>query len=82
MIAKDSMAHAWANYYLHILRPSGVVPASTQYIETRRAFYAGAAAMFCSVMGATDLPDDQAEQTLNGLQKELEDFGTAVGKTT
>jgi hypothetical protein len=52
----------------------GVPIYTTQYRESRRVFYAGAAAMFLGTMRLATLPDDQAEEGMSDLQKQLEAF--------
>lgn len=57
---------------------ANVVPAAAsaaQREETKRAFYAGAQAMFLAVMGAT-MPEDErvCEAHLTALERELEDY--------
>lgn len=45
-----------------------------QYKESRRMFYAGAAAVFFRTLELTALEDDKAEEQLANLQKQLEEF--------
>lgn len=47
---------------------------TVQYRESRRMFYAGAAAVFFHALELTNLPEDQAEEHLSGLQKQIEEF--------
>lgn len=45
-----------------------------QYRESRRVFYAGAAAVFFYTLELTALSDDEAEIRLGNLQKQIEEF--------
>ena len=47
---------------------------SVQYRESRRIFYAGAAAVFFHTIGLANLSDEQGEEQLSALQKQIEDF--------
>lgn len=82
MSTKGTIAHAWADYYTRLLKIQGVVPASVQYQETRRAFYAGAASFMESMVGIADLSDDDAVGCMDKLSQELQAFVAQIGKTT
>ena len=82
MTTKGTIGHAWADFYLRLLKIQGVSPASVQYQETRRAFYAGAASFMESTMLIAELSDDEAVVSMEALNKELKDFVAQIGKTT
>lgn len=53
----------------------------SQLIETRRAFYAGAAAMFLVINQIAGIEDEKAgEDAMNEIVKELEQFPAQVQK--
>jgi len=58
-----------------------VSPDSTQFWETRRAFYAGAQAML-GITATLDesVPDEVGAAILEGLAQELEKFGEDVAE--
>lgn len=82
MSTKGTIAHAWADYYTRLLKLQGVSPASVQYQETRRAFYAGAASFMGSSILLADLSEDNAVECMKALEKELRAFVAQIGKTT
>ena len=47
---------------------------SIQYRESRRIFFGGAATIFFHAMELTRLSDDEAEDGLSMIQKQLEEF--------
>jgi hypothetical protein len=66
------IGESWASYQAE------VVPAdapAVQREECKRAFYAGAQAMFTAVLAATE-PDDEdvCEARLAALEREMQDF--------
>lgn len=66
-----TIGEGWASYL------SNVVPAAaaeSQREETKRAFYAGAAAMFTAMLDAAELEEDPAAARVAGLDRELEDY--------
>lgn len=63
-----------ASYY-----PDGTVP--EQYRQLRDAFFAGAAATFMSVVNVSvDLTEDEAEEFLTRLQREIDKFGQELDR--
>ena len=61
----------WQDYEHKVLSPSA--PSKIQRIETRRAFYAGAIAMFDILLD--NLPDDESDMSLaNDVRAELQDW--------
>ena len=75
MPSKTPIETAWG-YYCR-----GVLPAaasSVQITECRRAFWAGAGAVFFEVMRAgmdPNISDEQGEELLAAIQTELAEFG-------
>jgi len=66
-----SVGEGWASYL------SAVVPVAAgeaQREETKRAFYAGAAAMFGAMLDAAALEEDAAAARLESLDRELADY--------
>jgi len=66
-----TIGEGWASYL------SNVVPTAaseSQREETKRAFYAGAAAMFTAMLDAAELEEDQAAARVEGLDRELDDY--------
>lgn len=66
------IGEAWASYSAALLDPIGAGAAQRE--ETRRAFYAGAAAMFSAVLEGADLEEDAAAARLEALDRELADY--------
>jgi hypothetical protein len=65
----------WINYRIMVL--PAFVP-EVQLIECRRAFYAGAASLFGSIMNSLSPGDDANEQDIQimeDVQREFEAFG-------
>lgn len=77
VIDYDDLGGAWLAYHLHVL-PSGAP--EIQVKETRRAFYAGAEAMFNLVdkASAGDATEDEACAKLSGYLDEIVEFGKAI----
>jgi hypothetical protein len=78
---RRSLGEDWEEFASKILKPMGVRVGSVQYVETRRAFYAGATAMM-SLM--TDLdpekePTDLDVAWLQSVHEELKQFARDVG---
>lgn len=77
-VVVPTVADMWASYQ------RDVVPAAagfTQMTETRRAFYAGAFAMYKAITkDVADLPDDKAMAALALLHGELVGFGLDVAR--
>jgi hypothetical protein len=69
---RTMIGESWASYLAE------VVPATAPEVqreECKRAFYAGAQAMFQAVMQTADLPDDDAsEARLVAIEREMQDF--------
>jgi hypothetical protein len=75
LIAKD-----WNEYVRQVL-PRAASP--TQVKETRRAFYAGAQSLLCSIqhgLSAGDGVEDGDVAMLEAVERELSDFAEAVAK--
>lgn len=66
------IGEAWASYSAALLDPIGAGDAQRE--ETKRAFYAGAAAMFSAVLEGADLEEDAAAGRLESLDRELADY--------
>ena len=47
---------------------------SVQYRESRRMFFSGAASVFHELLRLTSLPDDQAENQLDAIHKQVDEF--------
>lgn len=75
-----TIADQWASYDREVLLPAAV--GEVQRTETRRAFYAGASALFALVsgLGIDDISEDQGADELEVLSQELQAFGEAIGK--
>jgi len=76
------IADLWQSYADHVLPPNA---GDTQRRETRRAFYAGAHALFAGIVnGLTEGPEPQEEdlRALDDLRDEFEAFARdlAAGK--
>ncbi len=71
-VAETSIGEAWANYLANVLEPAGA--GDVQREECKRAFYAGAAAMFGAMLAAAELEEDPAAARLEALDRELEDY--------
>jgi biotin synthase-like enzyme len=70
----------WRAYSSKILDP--IQADRIQRQETRRAFYAGASALFTTIMGNMtegDEPQEADVQMLNNIWRELNAFSDAVG---
>lgn len=71
----------WTSFVTLVLTPAGVTVDTIQYIEIRRAFYAGAAAMFTLVTEAS--ADDNEEVCvlhMQTLSDEVDQFATDLKK--
>jgi hypothetical protein len=67
----------WEDYEDKILNPA--MASVVQRVESKRAFYAGAAAMFAEMnQASTTLSEPEACNVLSGLFKELLEFQEAV----
>lgn len=66
----------WGSYSVEVLHEVETV--SVQYIESRRAFYAGAAAMLSLVGEVANHPDEVGIMMLSALRDELRRFNAAV----
>lgn len=66
----------WQSFVREILTPMKIKPSSAQFIETRRAFYAGAASMFNAMLAvnADDISEEQGEEHLKNLSGEIDRF--------
>jgi len=71
------MADEWENFYEQTMKPLGIPRASTQYVETRRAFYAGAASFMGLLSSETDQGPDLTQldlEYIDLLQAEFDQF--------
>lgn len=66
----------WGSYSVEILHE--VKTDSVQYIESRRAFYAGAVAMFSLIGNIASYDDEAGAKMLFSYQAELRAFTEAV----
>lgn len=60
--------------YINAIFPNQEEVDATQIIETRRAFMAGARAMFTLTCNATELPESEAFAKLTEFEKEFDEF--------
>lgn len=69
-----TLAKAWDTFCEEIM-PSDAP--TIQYVEMRRAFYAGAAALakITNRIGGPDVSEEEAMSILNGVHRELGQFG-------
>lgn len=75
-----NLADQWRDYLEKVV-PEGA--SEVQKIETRRAWYGGAASMFGLLLGELDVDPDPTELDLEyveGLTAELEAFGKEVDR--
>jgi hypothetical protein len=77
----NTIVEAWDRLVKEVL-PDGLSPSSTQYIETRRAFYAGAALMHSKMtgLGDGDISEDAAMAMIDGWGEEIRLFAEQVSK--
>ena len=68
----EGIGEAWASYVAALLDPAGA--GEVQREETKRAFYAGAAAMFSAMLNAAELEEDPAAARVEALDRELVDY--------
>ena len=54
-----------------VLDPPGIEPGTVQFIEMRRAFYAGAVAAFAIYNACADFPDNEGVERLEDLHQEF-----------
>jgi hypothetical protein len=78
---KLDMLTLWDSYQRDVLPPTA---SEVQRTETRRAFYAGAAAMFGAMIAATDTPGPDATDAdvacVDALVAEVKEFFVLVEK--
>lgn len=67
----------WDSFFEQVIPPTA---GAAQLQETRRAFYAGAWAMFCLIAAseADEAPPEQWAAYLEGLRKECMGFNEAI----
>ena len=77
----NTIAEAWERLVKEVL-PPGLLPKSAQYIETRRAFYAGAALMHSKMtcLGDGDVSEDAAVAMIDGWSEEISLFAEQVSR--
>ncbi len=66
-----TIGEGWASYLSNVVPPAA---SETQREETKRAFYAGAAATFTAMLDAAELEEDPAAARVAGLDRELDDY--------
>lgn len=74
---RHTMADEWQNFYEKTMKPIGIPVRSSQYVETRRAFYAGAASFMGLLASETDQGPDLTQLDLDyidTLQAEFDQF--------
>lgn len=74
---RRTMGDEWKEYFETLMKPLGVTVGSTQYVETRRAFMAGAAAFMALLNTDTDPGADLTQLDLgyiDALAAEFEQF--------
>lgn len=77
----NTIQSEWDKYYEAVLKPAGVVPGSVQFVETKRAFFAGSSSLYNILMGIVDtLSEEAAAAVLGGISEELRDFYAKVGR--
>lgn len=67
-----TIGEAWASYAGAVLDP--IDAGAVQREETKRAFYAGAAATFGAMINAVELEEDSATARVEALDRELVDY--------
>lgn len=78
-IAGGAVATQWRSYRANVM--PGRIPA-VQEIECKRAFYAGAHALFAEVIKAAEAPETEDQQVarMDAIKSELEEFAAAVAR--
>lgn len=74
---RHTLADEWKDFYEKTMRPRGVPVDSTQYVETRRAYYAGASSFMALLATETDQGPDLTKLDLDyidALQAEFDQF--------
>lgn len=67
-----TIGEEWASYHAEVI-PAEAPPVPVE--ECKRAFYAGAQAMWAAVMTATEpVDEDQCEARLAAIEREMRDF--------
>ena len=79
MNAKIKLTDIWEQYVEQTLTPFGIIPETNQYLETRRAFYAGAHSLSTLTLRIAELDEDQAIILLNAVDQEIFDFFAKMG---
>ena len=77
----NTIAEAWERLVNEVL-PPGILPSSVQYIETRRAFYAGAALMHSKLtrLGDGDVSENAAVAMIDGWAEVISLFAEQVSR--
>lgn len=74
-LSMNTVTDLWNSYYLAIHPPGVRRISQEQFDETKKAFYAGMAAMFHAIVVASgDLPEDEAIKYIGELDKGLSDY--------
>lgn len=74
---------AWQDY-VHKVLPAGLPPESVQFLETKKAFYAGAGCLLdgiLKVLGPGQEPTESDLLIMNGIQEELAQFVRSIRKS-
>jgi hypothetical protein len=72
MSNKLTIKDEWARFSLLVFGDKK--PSDVQYQEMRRAFYAGFGSALMTCGEATDLPTDEAIETINKMHNEVAEF--------
>jgi hypothetical protein len=67
-----TIGEGWASYLANVVKPAGAGDVPIE--ECKRAFYAGAAAMFSAMLEAAELEEDPAAARVEALDRELDDY--------
>jgi len=71
----------WNDYVETVFMGIDIAPDSVQYIETRRAFYAGAAGVLGAIMDATvDTTDEEDNAVADAIQLEMTEWATRMAR--
>ena len=72
---KRYIEEGWNGYVDAVFRGVDIKPDSVQYIETRRAFFAGATSVLGSIMDATVGTTEEEDNAIaRDIQAELDDW--------
>lgn len=78
---KKYIEEGWNEFVETVFRGSGIDQGSVQYIEMRRAFYAGAASVMSSIMNATvDTTDEEDDAIADAIESEIKEWAERLMK--